>query len=63
MAGESLFRELEIAAFRAGIPPRTKQSIEWFKKKLKSNSSNFLKLIGISDKSPYVISYLADLCK
>ncbi len=33
MAGESLFRELEIEAFRAGITPRTKQSIEWFKKK------------------------------
>ena len=33
MAGESLFRELEIEAFRAGITPRTKQSIEWFKTK------------------------------
>ena len=33
MAGESLFRELEIEAFRAGITPRTKQSIEWFRKK------------------------------
>ncbi len=33
MAGESLFRELEIEAFRAGITPRTRQSIEWFKKK------------------------------
>lgn len=33
MAGESLFRELEIEAFRAGITPRTKQSIEWFRNK------------------------------
>jgi hypothetical protein len=32
MAGESLFRQLEIEAFRAGITPRTKQSIEWFRK-------------------------------
>ena len=32
MAGESLFRNLEIEAFRAGITPRTKQSIEWFRK-------------------------------
>ena len=33
MAGESLFRELEIEAFRAGITPRTKQSINWFRNK------------------------------
>ena len=33
MAGESLFRDLEIEAFRAGITPRTKQSIEWFRNK------------------------------
>ena len=33
MAGESLFRELEMEAFRAGITPRTKQSIEWFRNK------------------------------
>jgi hypothetical protein len=33
MAGESLFRDLEIEAFRAGITPRTKQSIEWFRGK------------------------------
>jgi len=33
MAGESLFRQMEIEAFRAGITPRTKQSIEWFRKK------------------------------
>jgi len=33
MAGESLFRNLEIEAFRAGITPRTKESIEWFRKK------------------------------
>lgn len=33
MAGESLFRELEIEAFRAGITPRTKESIRWFQDK------------------------------
>ena len=33
MAGESLFKQLEFEAFRAGITPRTKQSIEWFRKK------------------------------
>jgi len=33
MAGESLFRQLEIEAFRAGITPRTQQSIDWFRKK------------------------------
>ena len=33
MAGESLFKQMEIEAFRAGITPRTKQSIEWFRKK------------------------------
>ena len=29
----NLFQQLEIEAFRAGITPRTKQSIEWFRKK------------------------------
>ena len=33
MAGESLFRDLKIEAFRAGITPRTKESIRWFKDK------------------------------
>ena len=33
MAGESLFQQLEFEAFRAGITPRTKQSIEWFRNK------------------------------
>ena len=34
MAKESsLFRNLEIEAFRAGITPRTKKSIEWFRDK------------------------------
>ena len=33
MAGESLIKQLEFEAFRAGITPRTKQSIEWFRKK------------------------------
>jgi len=29
----NLFQQLEIEAFRAGITPRTKQSIDWFRKK------------------------------
>lgn len=29
----NLFKQLEIEAFRAGITPRTKQSIAWFRKK------------------------------
>ena len=29
----SLFQQLEIEAFRAGITPRTKESIRWFQKK------------------------------
>ena len=29
----SLFQQLEIEAFRAGVTPRTKQSIEWFRRK------------------------------
>ena len=33
MAGESLFRDLEIEAFRAGITPRTRESIRWFQDK------------------------------
>ena len=33
MAGESLFRDLEIEAFRAGVTPRTRQSIRWFQDK------------------------------
>jgi len=33
MAGESLFKELELEAFRAGITPRTKESIRWFQDK------------------------------
>lgn len=32
----NLFKELEIEAFRAGITPRTKESIEWFRKKARS---------------------------
>ena len=36
MAGESLFRQLEIEAFRAGITPRTKQSIKWFRDKVRT---------------------------
>jgi|TARA_B100000085_G_scaffold203481_1_gene187076 hypothetical protein len=29
----NLFKNLEIAAFRAGIQPRTRQSIDWFRRK------------------------------
>lgn len=29
----NLFQDLELEAFRAGITPRTKESIEWFRKK------------------------------
>jgi hypothetical protein len=32
---ESIFRSLEIEAFRGGISPRTKQSAQWFMNKLK----------------------------
>lgn len=40
MAGESLFKELEIEAFRAGITPRTKQSINWFRLKAEEMFKN-----------------------
>ena len=33
MVQRNLFSDLEIAAFRAGITPRTKESIAWFKRK------------------------------
>jgi len=33
MAQSNLFSDLEIAAFRAGITPRTKESIKWFRQK------------------------------
>jgi len=29
----NLFQKLEVEAFRAGITPRTKESVEWFRKK------------------------------
>jgi len=32
---KNLFKELEIEAFRAGITPRTKESVEWFRKKVR----------------------------
>ncbi len=32
----NIFQQLEIEAFRAGITPRTKESIAWFRKKLVS---------------------------
>lgn len=30
----SIFKEMELAAFRAGITPRTKESIKWFRSKV-----------------------------
>jgi len=30
----NLFKNLEIEAFRAGITPRTKESRDWFRKRL-----------------------------
>ena len=36
---ESLFKTLEAEAFRAGIVPRTKESREWFRNKLRSLKS------------------------
>ena len=32
----SYFEKLETEAFRSGVQPRTKESLEWFKKRLKS---------------------------
>lgn len=32
----NIFQNLELQAFRAGITPRTKESREWFRKKIKS---------------------------
>ena len=46
MAEQSLFHQLEIEAFRAGITPRSKESIQWFRKKagrLFPNRSDLLK--------------------
>ena len=34
----NLFKNLEIEAFRAGITPRTKQSRDWFRKRLSNIS-------------------------
>ena len=39
MAKESYFQKLEREAFKSGVQPRTKQSLEWFKKRLQSVSS------------------------
>ena len=36
MASKSSFQKLEQEAFKAGVAPRTKQSLNWFKKRLKS---------------------------
>ena len=36
MANESLFKQLEFEAFRAGITPRTKESRAWFQQKIKN---------------------------
>jgi len=42
----SLFQNLELEAFKAGITPRTKQSMAWFRKKaqqLRPNRNNLMK--------------------
>jgi hypothetical protein len=38
MAEASIFQQLEFEAFRAGVTPRTKQSIDWFRKKAQALS-------------------------
>ena len=38
MATKSYFEKLETEAFRSGVQPRTRESLEWFKKRLKSVS-------------------------
>jgi hypothetical protein len=35
----NIFQRLELQAFRAGITPRTKESREWFRKKIKNRRS------------------------
>lgn len=44
---DSYFQKLEMQAFRAGVRPRSKESLEWFKKRLQSvsriNRENILK--------------------
>lgn len=35
---ESYFQKLEMQAFRAGVRPRTRESLEWFKKRLQTVS-------------------------
>lgn len=36
MATKSYFEKLETEAFRSGVQPRTRESLQWFKKRLKS---------------------------
>lgn len=38
MATKSYFEKLETEAFRSGVQPRTRESLEWFKKRLASVS-------------------------
>ena len=38
MAKDSYFEKLQMQAFRAGVAPRTQESLEWFKNRLKSVS-------------------------
>ena len=44
---DSIFQKLEIEAFRAGLTPRTRESLEWFRDRLKDmktiNRNNLLK--------------------
>ena len=36
MAKQSYFQKLEQEAFKAGVAPRTTQSLNWFKRRLKT---------------------------
>lgn len=55
----SLFQTLEIEAFRGGITPRTDQSREWFRKKVKElgkvNRTSLLKDPALTQKNRFVI--------
>lgn len=42
----NLFQQIEKEAFRAGITPRTRQSREWFRKRLSSMSTNRRSLLS-----------------
>lgn len=55
MNSSNLFQQLEIEAFRAGITPRTKESIQWFRKRAEDmgriNRTNLLKADPLNKKA------------